>query len=214
MDNPFDLKIINLEHRLDRREESVRECIRIGLGITNNQFFSARHVPNNGALGCALSHAKLLADFLFESEKSHIMVLEDDFSVRDPAKFISQINVVMSLPSSWDVFLLGHNTALPIEGPQAPEIYRIINAQTTSGYLVKREYAIKLIECFFRSADLLRRYDHLPDQFRVTAKGLFACDTLWKELQTKDRFWATFPSLIYQRASFSDVEKRDVSYGV
>ena len=214
MDKPFDLKIINLAHRLDRRKECFRECIRIGLGVTDNHFFSARFVPNNGALGCALSHAKLLADFLFENDKSHMMVLEDDFSVRDPEKFKSQIDVAISLASSWDVFLLGHNTTLPIEVTPAPEIYRVINAQTTSGYLVSRGYAIKLIECFYRSADLLRRYDHLPDGFRAAARSVFACDILWKELQTKDRFWTTFPSLIFQRASFSDVEKRDVSYGV
>jgi len=214
MEQYLDLKIINLAHRLDRRDESLRECVRAGLDVKNNIFFSARHVTSNGALGCALSHAKLLADFLFESEKSHILVLEDDFTLRDIEKFHTTINAILRLAGSWDVFLLGHNTALPLENTQVPEVFRIINAQTTSGYLVNRGYAIKLIECFYRSAELLKRYDHLPEMFRATARGLLACDTLWKELQTEARFWATFPSLIYQRPSFSDVENREVSYGV
>ncbi len=214
MDEICDLKIINLLHRNDRREECIREGARAGMHITQENFFTGRYVQHNGALGCALSHAKVLADFLFKDDRPYILVLEDDFSFRDVEKFHSTINSLFQQASLWDVFLLGHNEALPIEETPIAQMCRVINSHTMSGYLVKREYASKLVECYFRSAEQLRRYAFLPENLRIPARSIFCCDVLWKELQNKDRFFASFPSLIYQRSSYSDIEKKLVDYGV
>ena len=94
------------------------------------------------------------------------------------------------------------------------ETLRVLNAQTMSGYLVGRSYASRLIESHFKSAELLRRYRHLPEPNRHIVIAMSSCDALWKRLQFDDRFWAAFPPMIRQRPSFSDIEQRTVDYGV
>jgi glycosyl transferase, family 25 len=208
------LKIINLKHRADRREECVKELAKVGISAGDDAFFEAKSVPDLGALGCALSHAKALADFVYFDDRPFALILEDDFSIRDAATFTSVIDQLCSQEHLWDVFLLGHNSAIPIEPTHFENTFRAINAQTTSGYLVGRYYATRLIEYFFRSAGLLHRFQLLPEPNKTYAKSLFSCDILWKELQIKDRFIVPIPSLIIQRPSFSDVENRHVAYGV
>ena len=208
------LKVLNLRHREDRRRECIRELSQLGINAGDEVFYEAKSVPTLGALGCALSHAKALADFLYFEEKPFALILEDDFSIRDAPTFIKTVNAFCAQDYLWDVFLLGHNAAVPIEPTHFENACRVVNAQTTSGYLVGRPYAIRLIEYFFRSAELLRRYQYLPDPNKTITKSLFSCDILWKELQIKDRFVVPLPSLIVQRASYSDVESRHVDYGV
>lgn len=208
------LKIINLKHRADRREDCAREMAKIGTDAGDELFFDGKSMPDLGAMGCALSHAKALADFIYSDDKPFALILEDDFSIRDAETFADTINNFCNQHYLWDVLLLGHNSAVPIEPTHFGTACRAINAQTTSGYLVGRPYAITLIEYFFRSAELLRRYQHLPEPNRTIAKSMFSCDILWKELQIRDRFIVPIPSLITQRASFSDVENRHVDYGV
>jgi glycosyl transferase, family 25 len=208
------LKVINLPHRADRREESLREFAKLGLTVGDEVFFAAKSQSDFGALGCALSHAQVLADFLFSSDKPFALIFEDDFSIRDAPTFAKTVTQFCSQDFLWDVFLLGHNAAVPIEPTHFENAVRVVNSQTTSGYLVGRLYAIKLIDYFFRSAELLRRYQYLPEPNKTITKSFFSCDILWKELQIRDRFVVPLPSLITQRASFSDVENRHVNYGV
>jgi GR25 family glycosyltransferase involved in LPS biosynthesis len=213
MHEQISVRIINLPHRTDRRDECIIEARRIGFQITQHDFFAARHIEHNGKLGCALSHGKVLADFLHEDSRDYILVLEDDFSIRNPDTFRPTLDSLIAHAPNWDVYLLGHNTAIPIEGTPIGNTYKIINAQTTSGYLVGRSYAPNLIKSFFRSADLLSRHESLPHQLRNHAYNVFSCDMLWKELQIEHRYWASLPSLIWQRPSYSDIEKTQVNYG-
>lgn len=171
-------------------------------------------MPDFGAVGCALSHAMMLSEFLFNTEKEFALVLEDDFQIRDPAQFLRTIDTALHHAHQWDVFLLGHNVAVPIEATVMPNTLRVVNAQTTSGYLVGRRYASRLIESHFRAAELLRHYKHLPEPNRQITTSMFCCDILWKRLQIDDRYWATVPSIVSQRSSFSDVENKMVDYGV
>jgi hypothetical protein len=207
------VKIINLPHRTDRRDECIIEAARIGFQITENEFFAARHIENNGKLGCSLSHGKVLADFLYGESRDYILVLEDDFSIRNPDTFRSTLDSILKQSANWDVYLLGHNAAIPIEGTPIRDTYKVINSQTTSGYLVGRSYAPNLVKSFYRSAELLSRYKSLPHELRIHAYNLFSCDILWKDLQIKHRHWASLPSLIYQRPSYSDIEQTQVHYG-
>jgi GR25 family glycosyltransferase involved in LPS biosynthesis len=208
------LKIINLQHRADRRLDCISELRKVGIDADDHVFFEAKSEPDFGALGCALSHAKVLADFLFRDDKPFALILEDDFLIRDAATFAGTVTNFCKQDFLWDVFLLGHNSAVPIEPTHFENAVRVINSQTASGYLVGRIYAIKLIDYFFRSAELLRRYQYLPEPNKTITKSLFSCDILWKELQIRDRFVIALPSLIIQRPSYSDIEKRDVDYGV
>jgi GR25 family glycosyltransferase involved in LPS biosynthesis len=213
LDN-ISIRVINLEHRVDRKNESIEEGSKVGIILSSNDFFKAKHSPSDGAIGCALSHAKALADYLFNSEKPFVLILEDDFEIKDSLNFQATLLSLTTDSSKWDIFLLGHNQAIPIEPSPFANIYRVINAQTMSGYLVKRECVPRLIDCFFTSAELLRKYQNLPEPNRNFARHLSVCDVKWKEIQSKIVFYASIPALIHQRQSYSDVEKKDVNYGV
>ena len=208
------IKIINLAKREDRLFDCNAELEKIKISPKDDLFFEANESQLNGAHGCSLSHAMALAELLFCSYKQFFLIFEDDFSIREPNTFWVNLDVVIKHANLWDVYLLGHNTAIAIEATPIPSVVRAINSQTQSGYLVKRSYAPKLIECFFRSAELLRFYNDLPIPNKDLSKHYFTSDQLWKELQIKDRYWISNPSQIFQRPSFSDIEKRHVDYGV
>ena len=208
------MKIIHLQKRVDRLRECNAELQRINISPEGDVYFSAKELPSIGARGCSLSHAMALSEFLFSSDNPFILILEDDFSIRNPSKFWSDIEDAIKNAYLWDVFLLGYNHAAAIEVTPIEGVFRGINAQTASGYLVKRGYVPKLIECFFRSAELLNSFQALPSPNKEIGFQAACCDMLWKELQIKDRFWFSIPSQIFQRPSFSDIEQMQVDYGV
>jgi len=214
MKDRISVKVINLAHRQDRREACRKEMAAIGWGETDYAFFNARHMSDFPARACALSHGKVIADFLFAEEKPFLLVLEDDFTVCPGADFLAGLETAVSHAGFWDVLLLAHNAAIPIARTPIPDIYRVVNAQTTSAYLVGRLYASRLMEIFFRSAEMQYRVRNIPSPAREMADTVFRCDILWKHLQDNDRFCAQIPALTTQRASFSDVEKKMVDYGV
>lgn len=210
----FELKIINLLHRKDRKIDCMKELQTINIVDLDNVFFNAKFVSDYGALGCALSHAMAMAEFLFESEKQYLIILEDDFNIEDPQIFLEKIRQIILIENKWDCFLLGHNVAIPIEQTEIQNVFRVINAQTTSGYLVNRSYIPKMIQYFFKSAELLRKYKGLPSPNKEISKHFFSCDILWKNIQIDDIFLASFPPMITQRKSYSDIDKNIVDYGV
>lgn len=128
-----------------------------------------------------------LSEFLFARDEPFVLVLEDDFQIKDPHRFCQKVDEAILNASHWDVFLLGHNTALPIESTHMEDTVRVVNAQTTSGYLTSRVYATKLIQTFFESAELLRKYSDLPGELKELTRPLFCCDMLWKKPQIEDR---------------------------
>jgi glycosyl transferase, family 25 len=214
MKDRISVKIINLAHRLDRKEECRKEMAAIGWSEGDYAFFTARHMPDFAARGCALSHGKAIVDFLFAEEKPFLLILEDDFTIRAGADFLPSLEAAIAQAGFWDVFLLAHNYAIPITRTPLKDTYRVVNAQTTSAYLVGRLYASKLMEIFFRSAEMQDRVKNIPSPAREMADTLFRCDILWKHLQDNDRFCSHIPALTTQRPSYSDVEKKMVDYGV
>ncbi len=166
-------------------------------------------------MGCSLSHAMALAGWLFDTDDENCLILEDDFCVKTPDSFWELVDRAVKFQQGWEVFLLASNAAVPIEGTPLPNVFRVVNALSTSAYLVKRRYAPTLIEAFFKSAELFRIYAGVSTlQNPSLQRLLFAIDSLWKRLQLDDRYWACLPQMCYQRASYSDVENKFTDYGV
>jgi GR25 family glycosyltransferase involved in LPS biosynthesis len=205
------IKIINLDHRKDRREESEKELKKININI-DDIFHKAKYEPEHGLIGCAYSHSKVIFDFLYNTKKDILLVMEDDFEIFDEKRFIELVNKVIYSKENWDVFLLGHNQAIPIETTSIDSVNRVINAQTASGYIVKRNYAPKLIKIFLESANKLEQYNKLPTPNKELAVTILALDMYWKKLQVIDYFIAAIPALIKQRKSYSDIAKDVVDY--
>jgi len=83
---------------------------------------------------------------------------------------------------------------------------RIVNAQTTSAYIVAKHYAPKLLDSYVKSAGLLNEFG--------CNKLFFAVDVFTKALQPFDKWFVFHPKLGQQRKDFSDIELQTVDYGV
>ena len=130
---------INLEHRTDRKEHVETELLKIGL---IGQRFNAIKM-DNGAIGCSMSHLKLLQDAV-KHNLEHILIVEDDITFLNPTLFINQINNFFKLHNnSWDVILFAGNNIPPYQNIDDTCI-KVSRCQTTTGYLVNGHY-IKIL---------------------------------------------------------------------
>lgn len=206
------IDIINLAHREDRKNQSIQSMTKIkDLIIAKENFFEACNMPDNGALGCAISHFSVISDFIKQPQYEYQLVFEDDIEFRQEFELNSIFNVMNQFSPTFDAFLFAHNTALFTEVLYS-NYQRVINAQTTSGYLITRKFAPKLLECFAMAINFMNKFSN-PEQ-RPLINSLFAIDVLWKQLQLENIFITTDPAYGFQRAGYSDVEKKDVDYGV
>ena len=193
---------LNLAHRPDRRAWTEAELAALGW---RGRRIEAVSTPERGALGCALSHAAALATFLADPAARHALVLEDDIAfTRDPRPDLERFLHAHPSPDDWDVLMLASNTVLEEPHPALPFLTRILDAQTTSAYAVSRPFALTLYRAFLASASLL-------------AEGLrpeHCCDMRWKQLQPESRWFCLSPKAALQRPDYSDIERRNVHYGV
>jgi GR25 family glycosyltransferase involved in LPS biosynthesis len=206
--NNVKIDVINLEHRTDRRAQVLGALLHIqDLRIEDVDIFKAHKDDVNGALGCAISHFSVLAEFLKSPQYDYQLIFEDDIEFKKTFNIHELIN---SLDGRFDCFLFAHNKAITIENLSGG-FSRVINAQTTSGYIVTRTFAPRLLEKFAESINNLHKFGN-PIQ-KATTYSLFSIDVLWKELQLRFNFITTIPSLAKQRSSYSDVEMKHVDYG-
>lgn len=201
--------IINLEHRTDRKIQVLNSLTNIeDLKVDESNIFKAHNDEINGALGCAISHFSVISDFIKNGNYHYQIIFEDDIEFRKKFKITELIS---SLTGRFDCFLFAHNTALFTENLSGGFV-RAINAQTASGYILTREFAPLILEKFAESINGMIKFRN-PSQ-KNTVNHFFAIDQLWKQLQLTHRFVTTNPAMGFQRPSYSDIEMKDVDYGV
>jgi GR25 family glycosyltransferase involved in LPS biosynthesis len=208
----IDTYVINMKSRSDRREQVSSEISKARLNPELVKFIDAKYTPRNGAIGCALSHAKALSEFLFNSNSEYGLFLEDDFEIINQEEFYAAVASIMTAADNWDVLLLASNVAAPICNTSLPNVFKVVHAQTTCAYLVKRKYAPTLVRTFFECAEYLSA-NYLSLETK-TLNYLSAIDMAWKPLQLSANFYACLPPLARQRESYSDIENKNVLYGV
>lgn len=191
---------INLEHRVDRKEHVQKQLSSIGL---KGERFNAIKMKN-GAIGCSMSHLKLLQEAV-KNNLSHILIIEDDITFLEPEVFKTQINKFFELHSdNWDVILLAGNNVPPYEKIDDTCI-KVSRCQTTTGYLVNGHYIHVLMENVKMGlTNLLNK----PDE-----KINFAIDKFWFILQNTGKWFLIIPLTVIQREDYSDIEKRVTNYG-
>ena len=199
---------INLDVRKDRREHIEKELAKLNLPDDKITRIDAVYKPTLGALGCGLSHIKALKAFLDTSDNECI-ILEDDFTFRDEhIPFCKRaINTIIKAgdKAKYDVLMLASNTA--IEEPcKVSYLTRIKYAFTTSGYMITRKFAPILIANFTEACEGLEKAGaHIP---------AFCIDVYWRKLQETCIFYCLKPIPGYQYGNYSDIERKEVNYGV
>lgn len=198
--------VINLPQRTDRLDR-IRQELR-SVGINNFTLVAGVKHPC-GALGCSLSHIIALQKCL-DSSASNCLIIEDDFEF-SVAFNMSRILVdkLFRLPSRvWDVVFLSANI-IHDKQTRYGFLRRVLESQTTSGYVVSKQFAPELLKAFTVSAR------HLANvACDRNAVGMYAVDMYMKRLQPLQRFYVFHPKLGKQREDFSDIEKTSVNYGV
>jgi glycosyl transferase family 25 len=192
---------INLEHRLDRKENVTQQLELIGLNNVAQRFNAIK--MDNGAIGCSMSHLTLLKKAV-ANRFEHILIVEDDIQFLNPKLFKTQINTFLETHNNeWDVILLAGNNMPPYQTIDKTCV-KVTRCQTTTGYLVNGHYIQKLLDNFKTG---LTNLLHTPQQH-----SLYAIDKYWFNLQKMDRWFLIIPLTVVQREDYSDIEKKVINY--
>jgi glycosyl transferase family 25 len=186
----YPLFYINLDHRNDRNTEILEEFN--NMKIDNYERFPGIYHETIGGVGCGRSHVAVLR-MAKERGYKRIIVLEDDFIFlvsKDEWKLAME-NIDKN---TFDVCLLSYQllTSAPHENPK---FKRILEAQTTSGYVINEHYYDTLIEVFENASNMFEN---------TNSHWLYAIDVAWKKLQKRDNWIGCSPRLGKQRPSYSD----------
>jgi GR25 family glycosyltransferase involved in LPS biosynthesis len=197
---------INLDHRLDRKEHILQEIRKIDPTLSKTHQIHAEYVPAHGALGCTKSHIKALQLFMKHHEWKNCLILEDDFTfVSSSPEEVNQhiVDLFQECPT-YDILMLAHGIYLfSAEPTSSPQVQRILCGQTTSGYILNRDYLPTLLHNFQESYENLEK----------NGKSSWGClDMHWKRLQPQGKWFAYHTRIGYQYESYSDVENYVTNY--
>ena len=191
---------INLEHRTDRKEHVEKELLNIGL--KEAQRFNAIKMEN-GAVGCSMSHLRILQDAQ-KNNLDHILIVEDDISFLDPELFKNQLNKFFEThKNNWDVVLLAGNNMPPYKIIDDTCI-QVSRCQTTTGYIVNGHYIKTLLQ------NVKIGLTHLIN--KPTEHAKYAIDKYWFILQQLYKWYLIVPLTVVQREDYSDIEKRVTNF--
>jgi GR25 family glycosyltransferase involved in LPS biosynthesis len=198
---------INLDHRTDRNQHVMDEIKKIDPTLSKTHRISAEYVPTLGSLGCSLSHIKALQLFMEHPEWNTCIILEDDFTfVSASANEINeQILTLYNSQTTFDVLLLAYSIHNFRYNPtSSPLIHHVMDAQTTSGYMVHKKYAPILLQNFIEGSELLRAHGK--------SSNVGCIDVYWKKLIPSGNWYAYHNHIGYQYPNFSDIEHRETDY--
>lgn len=192
-----DIRYINLDQRIDRRDDFEREMR--DLGVSWHLRVPAT-VASPGSLGCGLSHSRVINEWK-RSPGRLLFVCEDDAQFVVPRQELDAlIDEFVSRPEL-KILALANRTAWHI--PISDRLGISLGIQTTVAYVVKPEVSAQLVELFKHATRLLT--DGAPDR-------VAAIDIAWKELQEQQLFAVPRRRSVIQRSGYSDIQARVVDY--
>lgn len=189
---------INLDTRPDRKQHVENQLKIIGI---NAERFNAIKM-SNGAIGCSMSHLRLL-EIAKTNNWEHILIVEDDILFTDPDLFVRQFNKFLSNHKDFDVALIAGNNIPPYKRID-DSCVQVTHCQTTTGYIVQQHYYDILIQNYKEGILNL-----IKDP---TNRIFFAIDKYWFALQEKHRWYLITPLTVTQREDYSDIEKTPINY--
>jgi hypothetical protein len=198
---------INLNKRPDRKNEFLDNFNSID--ESRIKRVSGHYYPDNGAVGCLMSHITALNLAFKDNYGPNILICEDDFTIPDMDYCNRMLELAFEKFPDWNVIMLGQNTVesadTGVETENHEKIIKILNSQTTSGYLIKSSYIPKLLQIYETDMNAYMKSGEWGNYF---------VDQSWKVLQSTDNWYSFKPSVAIQRASHSDIAGGYVDYGV
>lgn len=192
---------INLNRRADRREH-IETLIQTHPFFKNIERMEAI-CNERGDIGCSLSHIKCLTDLL-QKNKAYYLILEDDFCILNETNFKNfecEFDLIKD-SAEWDVLTLTPRGDTKIKN-YLFNFNRIINNQTTTGYIVKHRFIETLLTHFKKGLSKL---------MNGGKPGTNALDQCWKPLQKNSNFIYYNHIFAGQLPGHSDIEQTYVDY--
>lgn len=191
---------INLDNRPDRNDHIINQFKKYN--ITNYSRIAAYKEINRPAIGCTLSHINTIQQFI-DSNYEYCIILEDDFKfILTPEQYSNMLNLAFNIKNEWNIILLSGNVL-------KSKIYNeylkyCLNVQTTSGYMIKKEFAPILLNNFIDAYNL---------STKTANSKTIHIDRHWKKLQIpKNKFFIFYPKCGRQLSGFSDISRKKVNY--
>jgi glycosyl transferase family 25 len=184
---------INLEHRTDRRAEI--EHVLSAIPPEKILRFNAIK-ESHGGIGCTKSHIAVL-ELAIENKWKNYMVVEDDavWSGNAQASYDLLLKLIQN---PYDVVTLGTVYA------KHDSNYKLTSGQTTTAYIVQERYYPILLQNFKEGLQGFLETGNYP---------VYSIDQYWKRIQPRDNWYCVIPSLMIQRAGYSDIEKSVINNG-
>jgi glycosyl transferase family 25 len=203
MQNIDKIFYINLDSRKDRKEEILYQFKRMNIPEEKIHRFPAISA-RPGAIGCALSHLNLLM-FIKQKGYTNTIIFEDDFDfIVTPDELNQNLNDFFTTIPKYDVAMLSYN--LHGKGEFNKVCGRALDVQTTSGYMIHKDFLDKLINLYKKTTPLLIKTNATVERY--------VCDQSWKSLQPQSRWFYFNQRLGIQRPSHSDIENNYTDYGI
>jgi GR25 family glycosyltransferase involved in LPS biosynthesis len=192
---------INLIHRTDRKQH-IETLIQTHSFFKNIERMEAIY-NERGDIGCSLSHIKCLTDLL-QKNKDYYIILEDDFFILNETNFTNFVDEFDRIKDSdeWDVLTLTPRGDTKIKN-YLFDFNRIVNTQTTTGYIVKHRFIETLLTHFKKGLSKL---------MNGGKPGTNALDQCWKPLQKNSNFIYYTHIFAGQLPGHSDIEQTYVDY--
>ena len=192
---------INLDKRKDRLEEINNEIKNFDLEDKTERFSAVYH--SVGCVGCSYSHLAVLK-LARDRKYKNILILEDDFYfVVSKEEFESNLKLFFDNVKDYDVCMISYYGNRTEEIQEYPFLLKVVEAQTTSGYIVNERYYNTLIDLFEESTKLLES---------TGEHWIYAVDQIWKKLQPKDKWYCFANRFGKQRNGFSDISQNYCEY--
>lgn len=197
---------INLEERKDRVEHFEKLKNKYVFFKDVERFDAIRN--KNGAIGCGLSHIKVLTKLL-EYQDDYMMVIEDDLCILNDNNYNEFVQYFQNIRNEkdWDIIVLtprgDKKNIQNSSNMNNNNFFEIVNNQTTTGYIIKKSFIPKLIENLKKSIEgLLKNLD----------PNTYAIDQYWKRIQNDSHFYYFNKIFAGQLIGYSNIEKRNVNY--
>jgi hypothetical protein len=202
---------INLDSREDRKSEFLEEMKRMHVPDEKIVRISAVNKPGQGDWGCSLSHLITMQQFI-DSGLDNCIVFEDDFIFKQDLKTLNTtFREVLESVRNYDVIMLSGNV---VESKPTEHAYleKILDAQTTSGYMVNKHFAPILLQNYRDGAKLIEQSYRIGKSDAL--QGPFCIDQYWKRLQPQSNWYIFSPKIGLQRESHSDIQGGVINPGV
>lgn len=182
--------IVNLDKRPDRLQQIQQELAHLNAPTEKITRLSACD-EENGQLGRRRSHFQALQLAQLQGWNNYLL-LEDDAVILKQEKHVNVLNTLLNtlekLP--WQVILLGGEIH---QGTMLKSLSGMIHARDCRricAYLVNRRYY----------ATLMQQMQNDPSD---------VLEEQWQPLLREGKWLACYPSICYQRAGYSDIERQE-----